>query len=113
MSNQPYGYDPFNPGPADGQGFFLLQGANDGGCYYSGGTYGQLGGKIGVFPDGTEYKQSAEELRQYIMGLETTRRIQDLSNVNFVRNVKPGDALLYNHMTGNWELQNFISGGEW
>jgi hypothetical protein len=45
--------------------------------------------------------------------LESTRKIQDLSNVNFVRNVKPGDALLYNHTTGNWELQEFISGGSW
>jgi hypothetical protein len=68
---------------------------------------------VGVFPDSTEYKQSAEELRQYILSLESSRRIQDLSNVNFVRNVKPGDALLYNFTTGNWELQNFISGGGW
>lgn len=114
MSNQQYGYDPFNPGPADGSGFLLLEGANGGGgCYYSGGGYGQLGGKIGVFPDGTVYKQSAEELRQYILSLESTRKIQDLSNVNFVRNVKPGDALVYNHTTGKWELQEFISGGEW
>jgi hypothetical protein len=112
MSNQPYGYDPFRPGPSDGSGFLLLEGQG-GGCYYSNGTYGSLGGKIGVFPDGSEYKKSAAELRQYIIELEGTRRIQDLSNVNFVRNVKPGDALLFNHMTGNWELQNFISGGEW
>lgn len=113
MSNQPYGYDPFNPGPADGSGFLFLQSGDDGGCYYSNGIYGQFGGKIGVFPDGTEYKQSVAELRQYILALENTRRIQDLSNVNFVRSVKPGDALLYNYLTGNWELQNFISGGEW
>jgi hypothetical protein len=112
MSNQVYGYDPFNPASADGAGFLLLEGAG-GGCYYSKGAYGQLGGKIGIFPDGAEYKKSAAELRQYILELEGTRRIQDLSNVNFVRNVKPGDALVYNHLTGNWELQNFISGGSW
>jgi len=112
MSNQPYGYDPFNPGPADGSAFLLVQDGPGGGCYY-GNTYGNLSGRIGVFPDGTAYKQSAAELRQYIVGLESTRRIQDLSNVNFTRNVKPGDALLYNYLTGNWELQNFISGGEW
>jgi hypothetical protein len=45
------------------------------------------------------------------MGLEATRKLQDLADVSFTRNVRPGDALLYNHMTGNWELQSFISGG--
>ncbi len=114
MSNQPYGYDPFNPGPADGQGYLLVQdGPGAGGCYYSGGSFGRVGGYIGVFPDGTAYKQSAEELRQYIMELESSRRIQDLSNVKFLRSVKPGDALLYNYTTGFWNLQDFISGGEW
>lgn len=112
MSNQPYGYDPFNPGPTDGSGFLLVQDGPGGGCYY-GGSYGNLSGRIGVFPDGTAYKQSAAELRQYIVELEGTRKIQDLANVNFTRNVKPGDALLYNYLTGNWELQNFISGGAW
>lgn len=111
-SNQNYGYDPQNPGPTDGRGFYLLR-DNTGGCYYSNGTYGHLGGKIGIFPDGAEYKQSLAELRQYILELEDTRKIQDLSNVNFVRNVQPGDVLLYNHTTGFWELQSFISGGEW
>lgn len=110
MSNQPCGYDPFNPGPADGSAFLLDSSGAD--CYY-GSNYGSLGGRIGVFPDGTEYKQSAAELRQYILSLESTRKLQDLSNVNFTRNVKPGDTLLYNHTTGNWELQEFISGGAW
>lgn len=114
MSNQPYGYDPFNPGPAGGNGYLLVQdGPGSGGCYYSGGQFGRLGGVIGVFPDGSAYKQSAEELRQYIMGLESTRRLQDLSNVRFLRNVEPADVLVYNHTTGFWELQNFICGGEW
>jgi hypothetical protein len=112
MSNQPYGYDPFNPGPADGSAFLLMQGAGGSDCYYGSG-YGALGGKIAIFPDGTEYKHSVAELRQYILSLESTRRLQDLSNVNFVRNVKPGDALLYNYQTGKWELQEFISGGSW
>jgi hypothetical protein len=113
MSNQPWGYSPWDPGPADGNAFLLVQDGPGGGCYYSGAAYGGLGGKIGVFPDGSAYKQSAAELRQYILSLESSRRIQDLSNVDFVRNVKPGDALLYNFTTGKWELQNFISGGEW
>ncbi len=111
MSNQPYGYDPFNAGPADGSGFLLLDGSA-GGCYYDS-SYGAIGGRVGVFPDGTPYKQDAASLRQYIVALEGTRKLQDLSDVDFVRNVKPGDALLYNHTTGNWELQDFISGGSW
>lgn len=111
MSNQVYGYDPFNPAAPDGAGFYLVADSSSGGCYY-GNNYGSLGGKIGVFPDGAEYRQDAADLRQYIIELEANRKLQDLSNVNFVRNVKPGDALLYNHTTGNWELQDFISGGE-
>ena len=110
-SNQVYGYDPMNPAAPGGAGFLTMLSVSDGGCYYGSG-YGSLGGRIGVFPDGAAYRQSAAELRQYVMELEMTRRIQDLSNVDFVRNVKPGDALLYNYLTGNWELQNFISGGE-
>ena len=111
MSNQPYGYDPFNPGPADGSAYSLLNGAgND--CYY-GSAYGNVGGWIGVFPDGTAYKQDAAALRQYIMALEASRKLQDLADVNFTRNVKPGDALVYNYLTGKWELQALISGGGW
>lgn len=110
MTNQVYGYDPFNIAQPGGAGFFLLQG-NNGDCYYGSG-YGNVGGMIGIFPDGAEYKQDAASLRQYVIELEANRKIQDLSNVNFVRNVKPGDALLYNYTTGFWELQNFISGGE-
>lgn len=111
MSNQTYGYDPFNPAAADGAGFYLVADGSSGGCYY-GSSYGTLGGRIGIFPDGSEYKQDAASLRQYVIELEATRKIQDLANVNFTRNVKPGDALLYNYLTGNWELQEFISGGE-
>lgn len=66
-----------------------------------------------MFPDGSAYKQDAAALRQYIISLEAARKLQDLADVNFTRNVKPGDALLYNHLTGNWELQDFISGGGW
>jgi hypothetical protein len=110
MTNQNTGYDPFNIAQPGGAGFFLLEGSG-GGCYYANG-YGNLGGRIGVFPDGAEYKQDAAELRQYVLSLEANRKIQDLSNVQFVRNVKPGDVLLYNHTSGFWELQQFISGGE-
>lgn len=111
MSNQPYGYDPFNAGPADGSAFLLLDGAGNN-CYY-GSSYGRMGARVGVFPDGAEYKQDAAALRQYIIALEASRKLQDLADVNFTRSVSPGDALLYNHLTGNWELQSFISGGAW
>lgn len=112
MSNQVSGYNPFSMGPADGRGFVLASSAGASNCYYGGGKYGFLGGFIGIMPDGSEYKVSAAELRQYIMDLEQTRKIQDISNVDFIRNVQPGDVLVYNHTTGNWELQEFISGGE-
>ena len=112
MSNQPWGYSPWDPGPADGSAFLLSSGAGGSNCYY-GSSFGRLEGRVGVFPDGSAYKQDAAALRQYIISLEAARKLQDLADVNFTRNVKPGDALLYNHLTGNWELQDFISGGGW
>lgn len=110
--NQPYGYDPFNPAPADGAAFLLSAGGVENDCYYSQ-AYGVMGGRIAVFPDGTDYKQSAAELRQYILSLEAARKLQDLADVDFTRNVRPGDTLVYNYTTGKWELQSFISGGPW
>ena len=65
-----------------------------------------------VFPDGTSYKESADKLRQYIISLESTRKLQDLSDVEFTRNVKKGDILIYNDTTGKWVLVDFLSGGE-
>lgn len=110
--NQNYGYDPFNPASDGGQGFLVIR-DSAGDCYYSNTGYGAIGGRTGIFPDGTEYKQNAADLRQYILSLESSRKLQDLNDVNFTRNVKPGDALLYNYTTGYWELTDFISGGVW
>ena len=65
-----------------------------------------------VFPDGSAYKESADKLRQYIVGLESTRKLQDLVDVEFDRNVKKGDFLVYDDSTGKWVLTDFLSGGE-
>lgn len=111
MSNQPYGYDPCNPGPADGSAFFLNSSGED--CYYDNSNNGCFKNRIGIFPDGSEYKQTEDELRQYIVSLESTRKLEDLVNVKITRNVRPGDTLVFNYLTGNWELKEFISGGEW
>lgn len=112
MSNQPYGYDPFNPGPSDGNGFNLIsEGGGD--CYYNSGMYGNLSKMMAVFPDGTPYKQTLAELREYIISLETTRRFENLSNVNFSRSPQPGDMVAYNYTTGKWELIDYVSGGSW
>lgn len=105
--NQPNGYDPFNV-KSGGTGSFITP-SDTGGCYYK---QNGFGGFTLVFPDGTPYKQDAAELRQYILDLEVTRRIEDLANVDFTRNVQPGDLLAYNYTTGNWELTDFISPGE-
>jgi hypothetical protein len=64
------------------------------------------------YPDGTPYKQEVEELRNYILNLEATRKIENLANVNFTRPVEPGDTLYYNQSTGNWELTDYLSSGE-
>jgi hypothetical protein len=106
--NQSGGYNPFNIAQPGGAGFTLLP-TSRGDCYYSG--YGS-GMVTMIFPDGTEYKQDAAALRQYILDLEANRKLQDLSNVNFTRDVLPGDVMWYNHTTGFWELTNYISPGE-
>lgn len=108
--NQITGYESTNPSWG-GQGFILSAGAA-GGCYYEDSNIASLE-TIGIYPDGSEYKIDMAELRQYLLNLENTRRIEDLSDVNFGRSPQPGDALLYDHTTGNWELSNYISGGEW
>jgi hypothetical protein len=58
-------------------------------------------------------KLSVEELRNYIMNLETTRKIEDLSNVEFDRPVTEMDVLYFDASDGKWKLTNYLSGGEW
>lgn len=112
--NQTYGYDPLNPGQPGGSSMItVLPNPTDMGCgYNSGGMYGYNRYFIGVFPDSTPYKQSASELRQYIINLEATRKLRDLADVSFTRSPVPGDILAYNYTTGLWELTDFVSGGE-
>ena len=109
--NQFYGYDPINPGWSSNI-VMLPNVANNGCSYNSSGSFGLTFSNIGVFPDSTPYKQSASELRQYIMNLEATRKLRNLADVNFSRSPVPGDMLAYNHTTGFWELLDFVSGGE-
>lgn len=112
--NQPYGYDPFNPAQPGGAGLLtILPNSSGSACSYnSSGLQGLNHSSFGVFPDSTPYKQSASELRQYIIALEGTRKLRDLSDVNFTRSPQPDDLLAYNYTTGYWELVDFISGGE-
>lgn len=112
--NQPYGYDPFNPAQPGGAGLLtIVPNAGNAGCSYNtSGLYGLSHSSFGVFPDSTPYKQSASELRQYIINLEVTRKLKDLADVDFQRSPQPGDILAYNYTTGLWELLDFVSGGE-
>jgi hypothetical protein len=109
------GYDPFYPSYGGTAILLNYPGEGSKGCSYnSGGAYGTVGVGWGVFPDGTLYKQEASELRQYILQLEATRRLQDLSNVDFGgQSPQPQDFLAFNSTTGNWELVDYASGGEW
>jgi hypothetical protein len=114
MSNQFYGYDPLNPAAPGGSGMLTIlpnQGTSE--CSYnSSGLLGLSHGSFGVFPDSTPYKQSASELRQYIINLEATRKLRDLADVNFTRSPQPDDILAYDYTTGFWELLDYVSGGE-
>ena len=53
-----------------------------------------------------------DKLRQYIIELEASRKLQDLVDVNFTRTVKKGDFLVYDNTSGKWVLTDFLSGGE-
>lgn len=65
------------------------------------------------YPDGTPYKKTSEELRNYIIQLETNRKLENLSNVVYSGNLTQGDILFYNQSTGNWEITDYLSGGVW
>lgn len=113
-ANQTYGYDPLNPGMPGGSSLLtIIPNAGNASCgYNNSGLQGLTHSSFGVFPDSTAYKQTASELRQYIINLEATRRLKDLADVNFQRSPEPGDILAYNYTTGLWELLDFVSGGE-
>jgi hypothetical protein len=112
--NQSYGYDPLNPAMPGGAGMLTIlpnQGTSD--CSWNGSSlYGLNQSGFGVFPDSTPYKQSASELRQYIINLEATRKLKDLADVNFTRSPQADDILAYDYTTGFWELLDYVSGGE-
>lgn len=112
--NQPYGYDPFNPAQPGGAGLLtILPNSLSSSCNYNtSGLQGLTHSSFGVFPDSTPYKQTASELRQYIINLEATRKLRNLADVNFTRSPQPDDLLAYNYTTGFWELIDFVSGGE-
>ena len=107
MSTSSYkGYNPYYPTGEGGGAMYLTN--ND-----SGNCYGYLTGyKTGIFPDGTKHKEDADALRKYIISLESTRKLQDLSDVNFSRNVEKGDFLIYDNTSGKWVLTDYLSGGE-
>ena len=80
-TNSYQGYNPFFPTNPGGGAYYLVNSdANN--CY----GY-QTGIKKAVFPDGTQYKEDCDALRQYVIELESTRSIKDLADVSFTRNV--------------------------
>ena len=86
----------------------MVNSGGKGGCYdYPGGQ-----GLVAVMPDGSAYKKDCDELRQYVIQLESTRSIKDLQDVEFSRNVKKGDFLVYDNTKGKWVLTDYLSGGE-
>lgn len=99
-------YNPYNAQDGGGGAFFVSN-SNSTDCYgYKSKTY------TAVFPDGSDYFENCDELRQYIIELEASRKLQDLVDVNFTRTVKKGDFLVYDNTSGKWVLTDFLSGGE-
>jgi hypothetical protein len=107
MSSNTYqGYNPFYPTGEGGSAYYLVNSSSSN-CYgYNTGL------KSAVMPDGTEYKEDCDALRQYVIELEGNRKLQDLVDVEFSRNVKKGDFLVYDNTKGKWVLTDFLSGGE-
>ena len=87
FDDQTHGCDPLNPGMPGGSSMLtIVPSAGTTGCgYNNSGMQGLTVSNFGVFPDSTPYKQSASELRQYIINLEATRKLRDLADVNFQR----------------------------
>lgn len=107
-TNSYQGYNPFYPTGTGGSAYYLVNNGGGGGCY----NYPSLSGKSAVMPDGTAYKEDCDALRQYVISLEAARKLQDLVDVEFSRNVKKGDFLVYDNTNGKWVLTDFLSGGE-
>ena len=112
--NQVYGYDPLIPGMPGGSSMItIIPSTGSTECGYNNSRLqGLTHSSFCVFPDSTPYKQTASELRQYIINLEATRKLRNLADVNFQRSPEPGDILAYNYTTRLWELLDFVSGGE-
>ena len=90
-TNSYQGYNPFYPTSVGGSAYYLVK-SDASNCY----GY-KTGLKSAVFPDGTEYKEDCDALRQYVVSLESSRKLQDLVDVEFSRNVKKGDFLVYDN----------------
>lgn len=117
-TNNSYGYNPYGPYNFGSNAYPVPINAGGGQNCYNPALPGLGAGSSIVladqyYPDGTPYKQTAEELRNYILELETNRKLENLSNVTYGGNLTQGDILFYNQATGNWEITDYLSGGTW
>lgn len=104
-----YGYNPFAPVVNPAQAFPQVVGSS-GSCYN---PHVRSNNYTPVYQPATpEMKASIEELRNYVMALESSRKLDDLSDVEFTREVQVGD-ILYRTSENKWQLTNYLTGGEW
>ena len=105
-----FGYTPLSP--FAGQSSQAYPGIIGGGgnCYN---PYLRQNYKYVCQPTTPEIKTSIEDLRNYVISLEANRRLEDLNDVDFPRTPEPGDVLYRDGTTNQWQLTNYLSGGEW
>lgn len=114
------GYDPLSPQAPSQGGLWINQSGggltvgpvstND----YNANAYALWNyGLSGQLSDGTPYFSKIEELRNWILAKEASRKIEDLANVHITRPIKDGDTLQYDASSDLWVLTDFISGGTW
>ena len=103
-------YDPFYPDPYNRGGLYNVGSTGDN-CYNPHVRQQRL--NYICQPTTGEMKVSIEDLRNYVINLEANRKLEDLSDVEFDRPVQAGDVIYHDASTGNWELTNYMTGGEW
>jgi hypothetical protein len=108
-SSSYFGYNPFSPMPTPAQAYPAIINSGSG-CYN---PHVRTSYQYICTPTSPEVKASIDELRNYVIALESSRRLEDLKDVEFDRPVQPGDVMYYEDASQQWELTNYSSGGEW
>lgn len=112
-----FGYTPFSPLPTPSQSYPYPISTVGGSSFGMGGScynpHVRTNYQYVCQPTTPEIKTSIEDLRNYVIALEASRKLEDLNDVEFDRPVQPGDVMYFETSTRQWELTNYLTGGTW